>query len=307
MSQRNLKGNSIIDFPSDYTVIDIETTGLSPLWNEIIELGAIRYRNGSAMEEFQTFVKCSAPLDPFISDLTGITDEMLSNAPDIRNAIREYIDFIGNDIIIGHNIGFDINFIYDACIKYIGRPFSNDYINTVRLANKLLPDLGSKTLSSICCHYGISLNGAHRALHDCVLTNDVYTHMLSDIPDREAFTKLFIRHRVPGHSFRAKDINISVNAEINEDSSIYGRVFCFTGKLDQMTRKEAAQIVVNMGGLLDDSVTKKTNYLVLGSTDYCKTIKNGKTSKQKKAESYISKGFDLQIITEDVFYEMLDE
>ena len=74
-----------------------------------------------------------------------------------------------------------------------------------------------------------------------------------------------------------------------------------------MIRQDACQIVVNMGGSLTGTVTKKTDYLVLGSTDYCKTIKDGKTSKQKKADELQRKGFDIKVITEDVFYQMIED
>ena len=303
---RDQKGKSVILLPDNYTVIDIETTGLSPLWDQIIELGAIRYRNGEPSAEYNTLLHIDDELDPFIVSLTGITDDMLSNAPKINDKIPEFIDFIGSDIVIGHNVGFDINFIYDASLRYAGKPFSNDHINTVRFANKLLPDLPSKSLASICDKFGISTAGAHRAVEDCKLTNEIYRRFVSMIDDRNAFLSQYSRNSHSKH-FKVSDILADPNYVPDENSEIYGKSFCFTGKLDQMARQDACQIVVNMGGSLTSTVTKKTDYLVLGSTDYCKTIKDGKTSKQKKADELQKKGSDIKVITEDVFCQMIED
>lgn len=308
---RPSKGKSIIKCTGDYTAIDLETTGYSPLWDEIIEIGAIKYRNHRPFKSFHTLVKCHMPLDPFVTAKTGITDEMLADAPKISDVIDPFVRFLGNDVLLGHNVGFDVNFIYDACKTFLGISFSNDHINTVRFAYKLCPGIQSRTLESICLFYQIPYTGAHRSIRDCELVHEVYEHMLAEIDDISAFERQFIKKKrnSSDHSryYRAKDIVKNIDAEANENTDIFGRAFCFTGKLDDLTRKEAAQIVVNMGGLLTDGVTKKTNYLVLGSTDYCKSINEGKTSKQKKAEKLIREGSDLQIITEDVFYQMIEE
>ncbi|MBE6882311.1 MAG: exonuclease, partial [Ruminococcaceae bacterium] len=95
--------------------------------------------------------------------------------------------------------------------------------------------------------------------------------------------------------------------DFDTDTLVYGKCFVFTGILEKMLRKEAMQIVVNMGGFCGDTVTKKTNYLVLGNNDYCSTIKDGKSTKQKKAEALILKGEDIEVISENVFYEMIEE
>ena len=91
------------------------------------------------------------------------------------------------------------------------------------------------------------------------------------------------------------------------DSPLYGKVCVFTGKLDTLTRKDAAQLVADLGGICADGVTKKTNFLIMGTNEYCPTIVGGKSTKQKKAESLILKGADLQILTENVFLDMLAE
>ena len=306
---RDQKGKSIISFPENYTVVDIETTGFSPQWDEIIELAAIKCKNGVPCAEYNTLLQIDTKLDPFIVSLTGITDDMLTNAPRLSEKIEEFVDFIGSDIVVGNNVSFDINFIYDACLRYVGKPFTNDYINTVRFANKLLPGLPSKRLTCICDSLGIPTAGAHRALCDCKLTNQVYLQFVSSISDRDAFVSQFSKKTKKKHtkSLRVSEILADPDFVPDENSEIYGKSFCFTGKLDQMIRQEACQIVVNMGGSLTSTVTKKTDFLVLGSTDYCKTIKEGKTQKQKKADDLLNKGFDIKVISEDVFYQMIED
>ena len=102
----------------------------------------------------------------------------------------------------------------------------------------------------------------------------------------------------------AKEITTE-KTEFDETHPLFEKVCVFTGTLEKMQRKEAMQLVADFGGVPGDSVTKKTNYLILGNNDYCKTIKDGKSSKQKKAEKMILDGADLQIIPEAVFYDIV--
>jgi DNA polymerase-3 subunit epsilon len=114
---REGKGKSLLEAFDTYVAVDIETTGLDPSWDEIIEIGAIRVINGTAAKEYQSLVRPSNPIDTFITELTGITNEMLVNAPEITTVLPGFLEFGGNLPIIAHNANFDINFIYDACIS----------------------------------------------------------------------------------------------------------------------------------------------------------------------------------------------
>ena len=93
--------------------------------------------------------------------------------------------------------------------------------------------------------------------------------------------------------------------EPDEECLLYGKTCVITGSLERFTRKEALRAIEKIGGIVGESVTKNTNYLILGNNDYCDSIKDGKSSKQKKAELYRLKGIDIEIIPENVFYEML--
>ena len=163
-------GRNIVDFPREYVVLDIETTGLSPHRDEIIELSALLVRDDEIVEEFNRLVKPEGEISPFISNLTGITQEMVANAPSISEAILEFDDFCAGKIILGHNITFDISFIDYNLQKHHGLAFSNDYIDSLRVARILLPQLSNKKLGTLANFFGFNTDGMHRGLKDCKVT-----------------------------------------------------------------------------------------------------------------------------------------
>lgn len=307
---RDFKGNSMIDFPSSYAVIDIETTGLSPQFNEIIELAVIKVCDGEIVEQFSSLIQ-PAPQDdgtflpPFIIDLTGITDEMLVSAPKIVDVLPKYLELLGDLPLVGHNINFDINFLYDNAEKFLSRPLTNDYVDTMRLSRRLHPELESHRLLDLAYLYTANYMNAHRALVDCTVTEKCYRGLHKDALEQYGSVESFINEcKKKYYGLRVSDITASTT-EIDPENPLYGKIFVFTGALERMTRREAMQIVVNRGGINGSSVTKKTNYLVLGNNDYCLSMTCEKTSKQKKAEKLILDGYDVNIIPENVFYDMI--
>jgi len=296
---RNNKGNSLMTAVSTFVSIDIETTGLSPQYDSIIEVGASKYENGVLVDSFSSLVNPGFPIDEFITKMTGITNEMLENAPELASILPKYLDFLGNDILVGHNINFDINFIYDACESLELRPFDNDFIDTMRIARRMYPELPNHKLDTLIDFFGFTPRQLHRGLYDCELTAECYLKMVAD---RSSFdTAIAARSR---HAQSLSNI-VAIEGNENPDSPLFGKVCVFTGALESFTRKEAAQLVVNIGGICADNITKKTNFLILGNNDYCKAIKDGKSAKQKKAEKLISEGADLLIIPEAVFLDIL--
>ena len=301
-------------FPSTFTIIDIETTGLSPDYDEIIELSAIKYVNNVAVDEFSSLVRPEPDIDglyvdSFITELTGITNSMLRDAPELPSILPVFFDFIGNDLVVGHNVNFDINFLYDKSVSILSKPFTNDFVDTMRISRRIHPDISHHRLRDLCDRYSIDYSGAHRALTDCQITAKCL-HALHDdtvqlFDSMENFL-LYCSSSTSSKGARASDFS-ATTAIINSDNPLYGKVFVFTGILEKMSRKEAMQIVVNHGGINADNVTKRTNYLVLGNNDYCPTIKDGKSTKQKKAEKLKLDGQDINIIPENIFYDMLDE
>lgn len=298
---RPSKGRSLLQFIDDYTVIDLETTGLSPRYDEIIEIAAIRVRGGAVSETMQILIKPEYEVDEFISELTGITNEMLTDAPNIKDVLPVIKDFVGNDVLVGHNTSFDVNFLYDVFVKETGYLFCNNYIDTMRLSRILLPELPHHRLKDIAKVLGVSMSNMHRALNDCEVTRACFESLKSKTDDIVEFNK-----RYHSNKLDMRDIT-ATTTEFNEDNPFFKKRVVFTGALDRFTRAQAAQIVVNLGGICENNLTKETNYLVLGNNDYNKSVKDGKSSKMKKAEAYKLKGCDIDIIPEQVFYDMIED
>lgn len=180
---RKFKGKSLFAFPSHYTVIDIETNGISGIC-EIIEVSALRVRNEVIEDSFSTLIKPTLPITWFTFNLTGITDAMVENAPNIGDVMQSFYDFIGKDILIGHNVNFDVNFLYDNLYIHCGLILDNSFVDTLRLARKALPNLPNHKQATVAEYYKIATDGAHRALRDCEICNACYLNL-----KRELLTK----------------------------------------------------------------------------------------------------------------------
>ena len=298
---REEKGASLLSLPSSYVVVDLETTGLDPQLDDIIEFGALRVEDGMIVERFSSLINPGYKINSFITKLTGITNEMLLSSPGIADTFPRFIDFIGSSIVIGHNVNFDINFIYDTCINMSHSPFKNNFLDTMRLSRRLFPQERHHRLCDIINRFNIGESVGHRALEDAEQTNRCYLYMKQYISDNNIDLKPSI---VAKKKFSARDIQ-AVTTEFDRTSPIYEKMFVFTGKLEHMMRREAMQFVANSGGKCGDGINRNTNYLVLGNNDYCTTIKDGKSTKQKKAEQLKLAGYDIEIISENVFYDMI--
>lgn len=196
---RELKGLSYIDFPSEYCLVDIETTGLVADCDEIIEIGAVKYTNGEIVAQFQTLVQPSGRggvfVDSFITGLTGITNEMLIDAPKPREAVKSFSDFLGDSIIVGYNVSFDVNFLYDCYMKHLKRPLTNNFIDVLRIARRLCADLPSREIDCVLSHFGIIAENRHRAIGDCIATQLIYERLqaeaLRDFATLQDFSSTF--------------------------------------------------------------------------------------------------------------------
>lgn len=152
--------------------IDVETTGISPEKERIIEIGAFRPETG---EIFRTLIQPGRPLPERITELTGITDDMLTEAPEEKEAIKQLLEFLGEDtILLGHNISFDHSFIVQA-IRRCGFLEPQFYgIDTLKLSRVLCPELPNKKLETMVEHFGLTNERAHRAFEDARVTVEVY-------------------------------------------------------------------------------------------------------------------------------------
>ncbi|MDO4863081.1 MAG: 3'-5' exonuclease [Ruminococcus sp.] len=179
--KRDKKGKSRLVLPRDYCVVDIETTGLTPSDSEIIEIAAVRYRDLERVGAFTTFVKPDKPISDFIVGLTGISNEMVADAPKISEAIIGFRDFVGDDIIMGYNVNFDINFLYDALLDCCGEALGNDFVDVLRFARKALPNLERRSQTRVADHLRINSKGAHRAEKDCEICNAIYQKLMKNV------------------------------------------------------------------------------------------------------------------------------
>lgn len=300
-ADRTRKGESLLTLPTTYTVVDLETTGLDPRWNDIIEFGAMRVENDVVLDRYSALVNPGYEIDDFITELTGITNEMLASAPAVADVLPGFLNFVGDTVVVGHNVNFDINFIYDTCIRVFSKSFPNDFVDTMRLSRRLFPQERHHRLCDLIERFGTGDVVEHRALADVEQTNRCYLNIKRYMEENFITAESLLPRK---NGFSAKDIRASTN-NFDETSPVCEKVFVFTGALDRMTRKEAMQLVIDHGGLCNDNVNKGTNFLVLGNNDYCSTIKDGKSTKQKKAEQLKLSGCDIEIVSENVFYDMI--
>ncbi len=170
-------GTPLMDVP--FCVLDLETTGLSPDIDAITEIGAVRYEQGVETGRFQTLVNPDAPIPPRITVVTGITQAMVIDAPRIGEALPSLLEFIGDAVIVGHNVRFDMSFLNAASIRLGYSRLPNRSVDTLRLAQRLVRnDVRSFKLSSLAAHFGSPTTPNHRALDDTLATAHVFWALL---------------------------------------------------------------------------------------------------------------------------------
>lgn len=178
----------------DYTSLDIETTGLNPKLDKIIEVGAVKVRNGQMTDRYESLVYPGRQLGETVSELTGIRNCDLSSAPEPGEVIPDLLAFIGEDILVGHSILFDYSFVKRAAVN-LGFTFERKGIDTLKLARRFLPELESRGLSSLCRYFNIPLK-AHRAGEDAQATSMLYGKLLEKFYEEEAFSPFQLIYKV---------------------------------------------------------------------------------------------------------------
>ena len=160
-------GDGDFSFDEEYVAFDLETTGLSSLHDTIIEIGAAIMKGKEVLSTFQMFVDPHRPLQPKIIDLTGITDQMLAGQPDISEAIPQFLDYVGGRPLCAHNADFDIGFVTAACER-LGIAFQPTYVDTLILAQNLMPELGKYKLNIVADALSLPDFNHHRASDDAI-------------------------------------------------------------------------------------------------------------------------------------------
>lgn len=171
----NTQGKLLNEYIEDYVVFDLETTGVSPYNDEVIEISAVKARKGKVVEEFSELVNPQRTIPFAASRVNNITDDMVSDAPFFDEVLRHFLEFVGEDVLVGHNIqSFDMKFIYRDCERYFHQLITNDYVDTLILAKRCFPEWRHRRLGDLADYYGISTQGAHRALADCRMNQRVF-------------------------------------------------------------------------------------------------------------------------------------
>ena len=162
----------------DYVVFDLETTGFDPKTCEIIEIGALKYKNDQLVAEFNVLINPQIPIPSNITSITGINDEMVKDAKTINEVLPKFITFIEDLTLIAHNSSFDLSFIEENIKKLNLTMINNKNIDTVYLARKYIKETTNSKLETLKKHFNLEY-GSHRSLEDCYTTNYVYQYCKS--------------------------------------------------------------------------------------------------------------------------------
>ena len=402
----NITNNKLVN---NYVIMDIETTGLNKEKDKIIEFTLIKYVDNKMVKKITSLVNPRQNIPKIITEKTGITNDMISDKKEISYYLEEIWELIKESIIIGHNITFDLDFVFRdlANSKILKDDINVYYIDTLELSKKYIFDIKNYKLETLKEYLHIEKN-SHRSENDCLVTKELYDYIVNlqknlqqnkkveftlesnrkdyiqniKLDDRIIDKKLKFaikgktkeysvdeliaickNNNIKAHNYFARNdydyivlskqkyknylkaddkdyydshgkniideydfynmlglqYNKTNNNKINKvkakdilkntitldnNNPFFNKECVFTGELRKMNRKESMQLIANLGGKNHDTVTKNTNFLIVGDD---KNTKNDKSSKLIKAESLKSKGQDIEIISENVFYDMIDD
>lgn len=222
----------------DYVCLDLETTGLDPKTDKIIEIGAIRVKGGEIVGSFQSFVNPGRLLSEKVKELTGISDEDLFLAPSIEEVLPEFLEFAEDACFLGHSVLFDYSFMKKAVVN---SDKENKYermgIDTLKIARKHLKGLESRRLSYLCEYYGIEQT-AHRAMEDAVATHQLYLKLIEHFykGNEDDFVPLKLIYNVKRETpiTKAQKERLSKLITLHKIENYYD--------IDRLTRNEASRI-----------------------------------------------------------------
>ena len=169
---------NINEYPDDYIVFDIETSGLNYAKDKIIEIGAVKYINNEKQEEFNYLINPKISLEKIITDVTGLTDNDLAGKKTIDEVLPLFIDFIGDYPVIGHNVSFDIDFINHNLKSIHMKELKNKVIDTLFLSRITIYDIKNHRLKTLKEYLGLNYS-SHRSICDCYTCNEVYQYCKS--------------------------------------------------------------------------------------------------------------------------------
>lgn len=169
----------------NFVCVDLETTGLNPKTDRIIEVGMVKVREGKIVEQFSSLINPRQQLEERIEQITGITQKELENQPLQKEILPQILEFLEEDVLLGHRVLFDYSFLKRAFTNE-KIPFERKGIDTLKIARKVVADCESKSLPKLCSHYGIEYH-PHRALSDALATVELYRKLSELYYEEELF------------------------------------------------------------------------------------------------------------------------
>lgn len=224
----------------EYIVLDLEMTGLSAKTDQIIEIGAIKIKNNKVVNSFGCLVNPVCKIPTKVVELTGITDEMVSNGMDKDEAITKLLDFIDGYILVGQNINFDYSFLKQWAVNH-KRPLEAMACDTLKIARILLPAEQSKKLESLCTYFGIERNREHRAMDDAVETWKVFEALKELVKEQGEDEKIFEPRPL---LYRAKRQTPATQRQIQRLTEYREKYHIFDEiNWETLTKSEASRII----------------------------------------------------------------
>lgn len=182
----------------NYVCLDLETTGLNPKKDRIIEIGLVKVREGKVVDRFSTLLDPRQKLEKKVEEITGIKEEELKGKPLLKEVLPDVLEFLGEEVLLGHSVLFDYSFLKRACTNE-KIPFERKAIDTLKIARKVVTDCESKSLESLCSHYGIEYK-AHRALSDACATVKLYGILCEQYYQEDLFAPKQLNFRIKKES-----------------------------------------------------------------------------------------------------------
>jgi DNA polymerase-3 subunit alpha (Gram-positive type) len=227
-------------YPKDYVVIDMEMTGLSAKQNKVIEIGAVRVRDGKVTDTLELFVNPKCRIPEKITELTGITDEMVKTGLPEDEAMEQLLSFIGEDVIVGQNVNFDYSFLKQWEVNH-KRKIERIGCDTLKIARHLLPPEQPKKLENLCEYFHIDRIRAHRALDDAMETGLVFECLKKLAEGKKELEKLFEPKPLVYHAKKQTPATARQIQRLKEYCSMHQ----ITDEIDyaNLTRSEASRIM----------------------------------------------------------------
>lgn len=222
----------------DYIALDVETTGLNPARDKVLEIGAAKIQGGKVCETYEALIRTGVPIPERIQQLTGITDEMQKTGRKAEKVFPEFLAFCGDLPVLGHNVQFDFGFLKQGAVN-LGLTFEKEALDTLKIARRVLPDIPSRTLPAMCAHYRVDPGKSHRALDDALASHAILWKLWEEFGEQDP--DAFELHTLSYAAKKQSPITNSQKGYLN-DLLKYHRIetnIC----IEDMTKSEASRMI----------------------------------------------------------------